>query len=498
MTPVISLEKELIGACLWSPDASLEALGVRPDFFIDTSYAAIWSYIADAGGNYSVASIIADVSGLGNTKDRVIDAYSDCPGGDFHATVKRAADKITEDFKRRQGRLVLNWMQNALDQGREYESVMAEYRQRLDDLATVGTTKTRFRPIAVDDMAVPVTQWLIKGIMPTTGLGFIAGAEGAGKSFLMLHTALSLATGRDGVFGRRCRRTAVVYVAAEDFTGCQIRVKAWALRHPSDLPPMFEMIEGPVNLLDAQCVEELVRAINTVVLKYAIEGVAVGLVVFDTLAKCIPGADENNSPEMSRAIQALDDIGRRTGAFVTAVAHYGKSGGAGGIRGWSGLSGASDMTITVERQDDDPNVRVVTFKKVKQSTDGAQLYFTLDRVGLGIHDDMGGEVDSAVCIFETPEPRSRAKDKPLTPALELMMAAIKWCVDHGQTYPIPADMHAPLWSRAVAFLDVRERAVRTGFMPGAKQDKDVNRALEYLAGLGKIGRDLTEDRLWLR
>jgi hypothetical protein len=67
--------------------------------------------------------------------------------------------------------------------------------------------------------------------------------------------------------------------------------------------------------------------------------------MFDTLALCMAGGDENSSQDMGRAIQSLKLIQRETGAHVQVVHHTGKDGGA--ERGSSALRGAADTMMAV-------------------------------------------------------------------------------------------------------------------------------------------------------
>lgn len=483
------LEKELIGAALNSPDASGEALGVLPEYFSNPTYAAVWSAIQDSPSGYSLATIMSDLQHIDGARDLIAEAYTDCPAG--FGTTRITAEKLIADYKRRQSQVMIGYMWNEIEAGKPVEKALSKYVPHMEALSKIGGSKSRFQPVSASDITTPITQWLIKGIMPMHGVGFIAGASGAGKSFLTLHAALSMAAGRQGVFGRKCAHAGVAYVAAEDFEGCKSRVKAWRLRNPSDEEPDFSLIDGPVNLLDPACVEDLIKAINLLP--------NIKLVVIDTLSRCLPGADENSAASMTQAIDALYLIARLTGAFVCAVAHHGKSGTMGGIRGWSGQNAASDMTVTVERSEDDPDLRLMNLTKIKNGIDGANFAFRLDRVGLGIFDEDGDELDSCVCQFEKlPERATKASGRPLAPHLEIVMKAIRHIMDHGQFEPPTPNLPHKGWSRAVSFQDVKERAVRTGFSgQGVAGHDRLSKALESLVAANKIVYDTEKDTMWL-
>ena len=71
--------------------------------------------------------------------------------------------------------------------------------------------------------------------------------------------------------------------------------------------------------------------------------------VFDTLAHCFGGNDENSAEDMGAFIQDCDAIKQRTGATVIVVHHSGKNEEA-GARGSSALRGALDVELMVKKQ----------------------------------------------------------------------------------------------------------------------------------------------------
>src|SRR5439155_16938747 len=74
-----------------------------------------------------------------------------------------------------------------------------------------------------------------------------------------------------------------------------------------------------------------------------------GLVVFDTLARCIPGGDENSAEDLGRATASCDVIRRATGAAMLLVHHTGKDGLQ--ERGSSALRGAADTMLSLKGDD---------------------------------------------------------------------------------------------------------------------------------------------------
>lgn len=501
---MIELERQLIGACLNTPSAALAATGVLPEYFSEPYLADIWTRMREAAGKFTLATIVADMTGhqhfeaMGG-KSYLADLYT---GVTYTAeAVEPTAAKLIDAYKRRQAQLYLEHQHNLINRGDPVEAVVAEFKAKFEALSNIGSKSTRFKPVAIADLAVPVTPWLIKGVMPTKGVGFTAGASGAAKTFLCLDMALGLASGIGKVLDRKAKRCGVIYIAAEDFEGCKGRVAAWRIEHkqPENLP--FEMIGGGVNLLDLSCVDDLCRALSDAASRFADAGVRLGLVVVDTMARCLPGADENSAEHMSLAVGALEAMAVCSGAFVMAVAHHGKSGTSGGIRGWSGMNAASDMTLTVERDENDPELRVMTCSKVKNGRDGLQLAFRLRTIGLGVYDEDGDELDSCVCAYEPLQDREvQVRQAKLPAQAEIALKAVKYAHDHFTTYPVPAGMPRVAWSKAVEFMAVKNWALKNGFAQSrtpAETHTRFSSALEHLVSRDRIRMDSDSDLIWL-
>jgi hypothetical protein len=97
-----------------------------------------------------------------------------------------------------------------------------------------------------------------------------------------------------------------------------------------------------VNLIDERAVSSLLADIADMDLPPA-------LIVLDTLARCLAGADENSAQDVGRAVAAIDRIRAATGATVLLIHHTGKNGDA--ERGSSALRGAADTMLAVSNDD---------------------------------------------------------------------------------------------------------------------------------------------------
>lgn len=228
---------------------------------------------------------------------------------------------------------------------------------------------------------LPPHQWLVKGIIPETGIGTIFGQSGTFKSFIALDLMAYVANGQPW-FGRRVRPAPAVYVPFEGQGGLPKRVAAWrlALLHRGyDVTTNMRFITDPMNLRQQADRDKLVTTLTEA-------GWAGGILCIDTLAQAGPGIDENTSQGMGEMIAIFQELQKRLGGVVLVVHHSGKTEKA-GMRGWSGLLGALDFAIRCWR-DDDWNWFDGQFvlDKVKDGESGLWFDFSMVRVTIG-HDE---------------------------------------------------------------------------------------------------------------
>lgn len=252
------------------------------------------------------------------------------------------------------------------------------------------------------------TPWLIKGVIPRAPLGVLYGASGSGKTFLALDMGLALARGLPWR-GRKCATDAgaVVYLAAEGATGVRRRLRAYAQYQDGvalERCPFWVVSDVPALTVRDDALA-LAKAIHTQVGRAA-------LVIVDTLARTMLGANENSSEDMGEVLSNCDGIHRATGAMVLLVHHSGKD-GAKGARGWSGLRAASDLEIEVTRYEES---RVARITKLKDGEDGEQFGFALRVVELGVDED-GDAITSCVVNHNNgvapQKHRSKAASSPM-------------------------------------------------------------------------------------
>ncbi|MBA3999375.1 AAA family ATPase [Brevundimonas sp.] len=341
------------------------------------------------------------------------------------------------------------------------------------------------------DLQPRSSPWLIKGVLPARGVAFIVGQSKAGKSFLAIDIALNLAVGSETVLGRKATPCGVVYIAAEDADGCRGRVAAWRTKYRVKGRIPFDLVAQGLNLLNEEQVADLRASLVEASDRFRQQGSRLGVVVLDTLSKTIPGVDENASTDMSTAFAVIEELASSIDALVLVVAHFGKSGGDKGIRGWSGFDANSDATITLEREADDPNLRTLTIAKVKNGIDGGRLAFRLEPVGLEILDEDGDELTSCVPVYEVARDRAKGRLRPMSNHEQIVLAAVEHLTDHGPNDPQTINRHGVTHLiHAVSRDAVRECAFANGLgskteLPAAVRQR-FHRALDKLITRGRI------------
>lgn len=231
----------------------------------------------------------------------------------------------------------------------------------------------RLRLLTTDQLRqLPPPAWQIDDITPTPGVVMTYGPPGGYKTFLVLGQSLSVATGAPWLDDHAVKQGNVVYVAAEGAHGLPDRIDAWERWHHTEVGDAVLWLPEPVNLLERRDVEAFARAIAPH---------QPARIVFDTLARCTVGGDENSAGDMGRAVDSLGWLSREFAATVNFVHHTGKDGGT--YRGSSALLGAVDtaievssnghVTIKCEKQKDAPKFTPIELEP-RQMSDSLILW----------------------------------------------------------------------------------------------------------------------------
>lgn len=250
------------------------------------------------------------------------------------------------------------------------------------------------RVLGRDQLAdLPAPEPLIEGTLDRGTVALLAGAWGSGKSLQALDWAACVATGRPWQ-GRKVKPASVLFVAAEGAYGLHGRLTAWETAWGLPIPSeAFHVLPIPVNLTKAServaLVDEIARG------QY-------GLVVIDTLARCIVGADENSAQDMGVVVDVLYQLRDATpGGTVLVVHHTGKDKRT--IRGSSALEAGLDTVYVVTTEGTDVTV-ARTKAKDRALEDEHRLTISpvpgTGSVVISVHQG-GGQTDRAERLLST-------------------------------------------------------------------------------------------------
>jgi len=251
--------------------------------------------------------------------------------------------------------------------------------ETLDQPDPIPTLEERLRARMVSGLdlcALPPPTWIVDGIIPAPGVGLLYGAPKAGKSFVGMDLACCIATGRPWL-GRDTRQGRVLYIVAEGVGGFGQRLNAWADYHGADGLDRITWLPHAVNLTSP----DTVAALCDIVPGY-------DLVVFDTLARCAVGLEENSAKDMGELVANVDRIRDACGGHVLLVHHAGKD-ATQKARGSSALLGAADVSLKVTGGD----YVTVTVEDAKDAEGGHSIRYTREPVGSSLVLVEGGAPD---------------------------------------------------------------------------------------------------------
>lgn len=188
----------------------------------------------------------------------------------------------------------------------------------------MGARESLLSFVRADEIASRPTEWLIDGWLVRDTLAGMVGPSGSCKSFVAVDWACRVATGKQWL-GCNVKQGAVFFLAGEGRNGLKKRIDGWSKANGV-------AIKG-APLYIADCLPPLADLANTAAVIDEVSGIAEALIhesgsepaliVIDTVARAMAGANENSSDDMGRMIQAMDRLRQHWGACVLSLHHTG-------------------------------------------------------------------------------------------------------------------------------------------------------------------------------
>ena len=234
--------------------------------------------------------------------------------------------------------------------------------------------------------------YVMKNHLPDQTLCSIYGPSGSYKSFLAVSWACHIATGVNWA-GNKVNQGAVVYIVGEGGIGVSRRVKAWENIYQKEAANLWLVNRPvfPVRRSEISTLVELVKYIEDM------SHFPVRLIIFDTLARCFGGKDENDARDMGAFIEGCDSLKNRTSATVLVVHHSGKDESK-GARGSSSFRAALDVEFNVKREAEEQAL-VLSCTKMKDAEEPKSNAYELQKSELFV--DTDGESVSSLAVIDS-------------------------------------------------------------------------------------------------
>lgn len=277
---------------------------------------------------------------------------------------------------------------------------------------------------ASDVTAVTEVNDFVEDLLCENQFSVVYGESNCGKTFYMLDLSMHVA------LGKRWRdkdvdQGGVIYAALEGGHGTKNRIAAFKKHYNIIQEIPLAVIPSSINFLDAD--NDIQYLINTI--EEAKQRLGdVKLIVIDTLARAMSGADENAGTDMGSLIANADLIRSITNAHICFIHHSGKD-AVKGARGHSSLRAAVDTELEVSRVDElsPSQVKVVKQREIEMIE---AMHFTLDSVSIGVSAKKNKEITS--CIVQTCEAAETPNAIRMTDIQKFIFdSLIAAVLDHG-------------------------------------------------------------------
>jgi AAA domain len=371
------------------------------------------------------------------------------------------------------------------------------------------THKTKASGWNYFDSTEPQPQcWLVKQLLPQTGVGIMAGQWGSFKTTAALDLSVAVMSGQLFAGQYRVKRPgAVLYFATEGAGTLQSRLRAIARHHgAAEKLPFAWRGDCPV-LTDRDAGRAITKYVDEAAVHFEhAYGMSIVLIWIDTYitAAGLSSGDDNDVAATQKAFNSLRFVAAHSGAFVAVVDHLGKVAEA-GTRGSSGKEGNADTVLAnlAEREITGAvtNSRMAA-RKQRDGISGFEVPFTPETVELGLDED-GDAITAIVLSWGKQQQQTRARARKSKDRDLLARTLMDVVAKHGFAFhpdpggPVVQACHEPV---------LREEFYKRCPAKGpAKRQADkrrnaFNRALQSAIARALIGLKETSDGgvVWAR
>jgi hypothetical protein len=187
--------------------------------------------------------------------------------------------------------------------------------------------------------------YLVEGMLPSGGVSLWGAKPKVGKSVAVRNLAMCVARG-EPFLERACHRGAVVVLALEE-------KRAEVANHFRNMGGTNELIHVHVGAAPGTSKEGMAALANAIALFQPV------LVIADPVLKLVRVRDSSDYAELTRELEPVIELARRTGCHIAVTHHLGKMAREGGddVLGSTAIFGAVDTLVLFRRRKD--NLRVL-------------------------------------------------------------------------------------------------------------------------------------------
>ncbi|MGA2055634.1 MAG: AAA family ATPase [Bradyrhizobium sp.] len=341
-----------------------------------------------------------------------------------------------------------------------------------------ATLKANELPLIFFDEArnAPVQRYHIKGFLAEGATSSVFAPPKTMKSTIVTDAGVHLAAGKPDWRGHRIREAkAVVYFAFERHIQVRQALAAYAIRDELENLP-FAVVPRLVNMLDHDCVELIMNAIDRVQQRHGIEA---ALAVFDTWNKGIAagGGNEDKAEHQNAAAANLRRLIEQIPQLhCLTIGHTGKEVSK-GERGSNATSGDRDLGCGIKGE----NGKFALEIEYANSLPPGEIITTFEGEQIEIGKDDDGEPVNSFIVSRShvAAPMAKSSTKLTTKeqlALEALREVLKTAGKSGHE----------IGGRSVTRHEWLDECLRRGAIGGDNPWRDLQRRQEGLLAAGRI------------
>ncbi len=235
---------------------------------------------------------------------------------------------------------------------------------------------------------------LVEGLLAQNSLATLVGPSNVGKTFVALDLAFSVARGTPWLGRHESLPGTALYIGLESSSEeINRRVAAYRQYYPATGNAPLYLATKSLDLSSPKSPgwQQVIPEVNAL----KSPEMPIRLIIIDTLARALSGADENSAKDMGSFIKGCDKLRELTGACVLIIHHLGKDTSRGG-RGSSSLFAGIDTELRVS-----DNKCITAAKQRAMAKAGVAIYYDLVPVEIGLN-PKGKPVTACVVVERKP------------------------------------------------------------------------------------------------